>query len=129
MGKLHNAIINGTIENVIIDALEGGSNYWYHLDIDDIIKSEELVPNENKSISSAEVLAKAIMEHGLELPVYDKENTHDLLGIFSKAKLEDGWLALDEENDDVMDRIAEEQYDSDDADVFFQCVTMGKVVF
>lgn len=107
--------------DLLITALEGGSNYWYY--IPDVIKTRK------QSFSEAvwETIAS-----GLPVDVYDvegDEEERDFLGTITLDSIEDADKILNDEFEDVYNRIVEEQFDAEDADIWFQLIVMKEVVF
>src|SRR6056297_3343553 len=68
------------IEEIIVTALEGGSNYWYYL------KEGPEFPNKNKTLS--ENIADSLYhDPGFSLDVYDVENPNEKLGTITQKSL------------------------------------------
>ena len=104
-------------EDVIVTALEGGSNYWYALDL-------EGIAGKPKGEPWSQYLARKCWDDGFRLPVFDREEG-DLLGYFTKAKFiknagKEPWALLE---------LMDERLDATSADVLFQLGVMGEVVF
>lgn len=116
------------LENVIIGALEGGSNYWYC--IGDIDKT-----NFRRGISLAENIAEQLyMNTEFKLPIYDIESAEDpeemdFLGDVTNAKVVKAFELMSEKYPEFLERILDESGDADDDDVFFQLATMGEVIY
>lgn len=124
LGKIHLE----HFDNVIITALEGGSNYWYQLFIDDY--RDQLVPKTEKRLALSERISESLyINPKFELKVYDVENPNDLLGTVTQASMFKAFQIAEQEWDSAYENIMEEQYDVSDADIVFQLATMGKVVF
>ena len=64
-----------------------------------------------------------------EMSVYDKENQDELLGKVTHESCKKAFKLMNEMYPDNIDNIIEENYDANDADIFFQLATMGKLVF
>jgi len=114
-----------TAEDLIVTALEGGSNYWYWLP--DVTMVPKVVDRPNGDCLSIRI-AKAVWD-GATVPVQDKDDRSPL-GSITK----DGILAaLDRmyasKYTHCASRIVAEDYDAEDADAWFQCAVMGKVVY
>lgn len=118
--------------DMLVGALEGGSNYWYFLDKDaiDILEPYRLV---DKAQDAKEPLVDLIMRAvmgGAEIPVRDYEDPKNtLLGTFSLASMRRGeplmrtnqpkhWADLVGENDDACT-----------ADVWFQFCVLGEFIY
>jgi hypothetical protein len=115
-------------ENVIIGALEGGSNYWYC--IGDLDKT-----NFRRGISMAENIAEQLYTNTeFKLPIYDIESAEDpeemdFLGDVTQASMLKALELMAEKYPEFLERILAEEDDADDDDVFFQLATMGEVVY
>jgi hypothetical protein len=107
------------LENVIVTALEGGSNYWY------LIKDTDIPPRELDDYTPASIrIARMIWDGGI-LPVYDAEEPEVHLGDFSLRQFAEHapdapWAFTELLNDNL---------DATSADALFQLGTMGEVIF
>lgn len=116
------------LENVIIGALEGGSNYWYC--IGDIDKT-----NFRRGISLAENISEQLYTNTeFKLPIYDIESAEDpeemdFLGDVTNASVVKAFELMADKYPEFLERILDESGDADDDDVFFQLATMGEVVY
>lgn len=137
------------IKDLFVTALEGGSNYWYYMDLPDNIKSY------GQSISEA--VGEYIMQGG-KIYFYDNELRDEVLNnldngdyniegdiIDQKSFDEDidetylGYVNMDKileaittiKNDypEVWENILLEQEDANDADIFLQLCVMGEIVY
>lgn len=126
--KIKLEISDNLINDLLCTALEGGSNYWYYLgDIDrkHFIKGETLVDNLTRSF---------LTDKKYKLPVYDIESAEefedmDKLGDVTYRDMEWALSEMALEYPKNFANIVREQYDADDADVWFQLATMGSVEF
>lgn len=115
------------IRDVIVTALEGGSNYWYFLANDSVKAIRDKVSKEENEYLS-EAVTDAIYK-GAVIPVYDIENPSELLGTLSKDSIEAGiQLMINNERDEI-ELVLDETYDAGDADVMFQYFVLGEIVF
>ena len=104
-------------ENILITALEGGSNYWY-LVKDDVPK----IPNK----AWAECVAHHLYnDPQFKLNIYDLENEDEILGELTQAGL---LKALNKKPNELL-AVINETYDACDADTIFQTAIMGEVAF
>jgi len=120
-----NKLTKEMIINLFVNALEGGSNYWYYL---------KDIPNEVKNIMSKKHIAtsEAIGEfilNGGEIHIYDIEDEDDLLGSINMNNLLDAINTMKKEYSANYLNIVSETDDAEDADIFLQIATMGKIVF
>ena len=116
--KIEIEIKDEDIVDVLTTALEGGSNYWYYLP--DVSMTEKI--GFEKLCVSEKIIVAALK--GEQIPVHDLENEEDLLGYLSKENIERGiklFLADGYSFDAAMD--------ADEADVLFQFIVMGEIVF
>lgn len=118
------------LENVFVTALEGGSNYWAYLSSESRDRIRKLVTNkEDPYISSA--ILKAVLDHTLEIPIHDVENTDEVLGILSRKTLMDRMIKLSSSEDFkwALENEIEGIGDADSSDVVFQYIVMGEVIY
>lgn len=125
------------IINLFVDALEGGSNYWYHI---------RHLPNEisYKAKEMGQSVSEAIGEYILKggyVQFYDAEEEYDeddytethsdngLLGTVDMDSILEAITIIKRDYPDVWENILDEQYDANDADIFLQLCVMGDVVF
>jgi len=125
------------IINLFVDALEGGSNYWYHI---------RHLPNEvsYKAKEMGQSVSEAIGEYILKggyIQFYDAEEEYDeddytethsdngLLGTVDMDSILEAITIIKRDYPDVWENILDEQYDANDADIFLQLCVMGDVVF
>lgn len=116
------------IEDWLVTALEGGSNYWYYLPFVSVL------PMDNAGEPLAIQIAKACWYGDTAIDVYDiddvQPNGKPLVGAapighISRANLERGCkLYLTDDRGGMGD-----DFDADDADVWFQFVVMGEIVY
>ena len=122
-----------TIFNLLVTALEGGSNYWYYLADLSMLPPKSYVPNSPEIEKGFETcLVSRIWEavcNGETIPVYDIENEDEELGKFNIESINKGLeLMLQEGSEHFADALAENE-DADTGDIFFQFCVMGEVVF
>jgi len=112
------------IGDLLEAALYGGSNYWYLLDTSKIT-------GQGEGEFLAYRLADGLIKGNLRMPVFDVENPEDELGVVSSSSLELGLAKMSIEYPENFSRCFEEegQWDAEDADVFFQFITMGEVIY
>lgn len=114
------------ISDLLCTALEGGSNYWYllrNVDTKHFVKGDTYVDNLMRSF---------IADKDYKLDVYDIESDEDEPDLLGSVNYRDMEWAISEmalEYPKMYANIIAEQYDADDADVWFQLATMGEIVF
>jgi hypothetical protein len=130
--KVTRTISREALENVFVTALEGGSNYWYTLSEKAITVVRTAVPK-SQNLYFATAMLEAILDHNVEVPINDVEEEDDedsVLGVISLATMNDRLQKLAESDDSwALDEVLDEEYDSTSADVVFQYIVMGEVVF
>lgn len=118
-------IDNQTIEDLLITALEGGSNYWYYLpDLSMTKKYKE----EGQAQALSERIFKAVMK-GEVVPVHDAEDEEELLGYISKKNIKRAEKLMKENSPDHYKNALSEDWDAETADVWFQYVVLGEITF
>lgn len=115
------------LEDVFVNALEGGSNYWYYLSDEaiDIIRSK-VSKEEDGCISTA--MLKAIMR-GASVPVNYIENESEVLGVISMLTLKDSLQKCAEERPDLIQDVLDENDDANTADCIFQYLVLDTIDF
>ena len=146
---LNRALTKNNIIDLFVTSLEGGSNYWYYMDLPDNIKTY--------GQSTSEAVGEYILQGG-EIYFYDieeyenvvrnkKKGEYNIQGdlIDQKSYKEDlddtylGYVDMDKvlesipiikkDYPEIWERILLEQADAGDADVFLQLCVMGEVVY
>ena len=146
---LNRTLTKNNIIDLFVTSLEGGSNYWYYMDLPDNIKTY--------GQSTSEAVGEYILQGG-EIYFYDveeyenvvrnkKKGEYNIQGdlIDQKAYKEDlddtylGYVDMDKvlesipiikkDYPEIWERILLEQADAGDADVFLQLCVMGEVVY
>jgi len=116
------------LEDIFVTALEGGSNYWYYLSEDAIKLIRDVVPKSEDPYLSTAIL-KAI-EKGVEVPINDAEDEEEVLGTISLKTMQERLQKLSRSgNSDALMAHINEEGDADSADIVFQYLAFGEVVF
>ena len=118
------------LEDVCVTALEGGSNYWAYLTPESRDKIRRMIPKkEDPYISSA--ILKAVLDHTLEIPIHDSEDTEEVIGILSRKTLMNRIAELSSSEDFkwALENEIEGIGDADSSDVVFQYMVMGEVIY
>ena len=73
--------------DMLVGALEGGSNYWYFLDV----QQDQLTPyrEEGKSLPFAEILWRGILA-GQSITVREDDEDGDVLGVIDLKNIQEG---------------------------------------
>lgn len=116
------------LEDVFVTAIEGGSNYWCYLSRNAVGLIRKAVSIEEESCLSVATF-KAVMK-GVEVPIHDAEDIEEQIGLISLETMADrlSKLATSDERHYLIAHI-EENGDSESADVVFQYLAMGEVVY
>ena len=112
-------------------ALDGGSNFWYHIlfvpnEITHVVKTQK------KNFIDACV--EFILDGGV-IPIHDREENGDPrhrpkpLGYLDMDSAREAIEIIKNKYPNVYGNIVTEEYDSDDTDVFLQVAVMGKIEF
>jgi hypothetical protein len=113
-------------ETIIVGALEGGSNYWYELNVDEF--KTQLLGENNEPLSSR--IAKTLYDNSkFQMNVYDIENEGELLGTVTQESMLRAIEITHEEYPDTYYELIEGQDDANTADVLFQIAAMGEITF
>jgi hypothetical protein len=143
---------NLTKEDIIdlfVTSLEGGSNYWYYMDLPDNIKSYgqyiseavgEYILQGGKIYFYDNELRSEVMynlkkgEYNIEGDIidqkrFDEDIEETYLGYVDMDKILDAISLIKKEYPNIWENILLEQSDAGDADVFLQLSVMGEVVF
>lgn len=114
------------IQDLMVGALEGGSNYWC------FFPDLSAVPRDAKGPIALRI-TEAVWEDGASIPVADSEDGK-IVGQLTKSGMTSalGKMAEDERHPGVVGaarRIRSGDDDASDADVWFQFATMNAVVY
>lgn len=126
--SIKKTIEQNIFENVLIGALEGGSNYWYFagdFDRSNFVKGKNSVEN---------IAIQLFNSPEYKLPIYDVESAEefedmDFLGDVTQASMLKAFELMAKDYPGALERILDESGDADDDDIFFQLATMGDVVY
>jgi hypothetical protein len=129
------------LNDIIICALEGGSNYWYLLkeDATEILdrwkgKYNPLIHGDNLDLFygyRVEAVLPAILA-GEKIPIHDDEDPDgDVIGYFSLENLRRGLEIMAEKYPEFLRIVLDEDcdYDAGDADAIVQLLTLGEIVY
>ena len=127
--EIKTTISREVLEDIFVTALEGGSNYWYCLH-DDAVKSiRKAVPKEEDSYLSTAIL-KAILDHDVKVFINDAENEDEVVGVITRGTMQSRLQILaDSECKWALDKHIREEGDADSADIVFQYLAMGEVIY
>jgi hypothetical protein len=139
---LISTLIDGAqlVEGTIVTAIEGGSNYWYWVKVDenwfevakryDIAEAKKETPPRLSLSPFSILISNALLNvENFQMNVYDLEDTDERLGTLTKESFVKGCEICCSTYPQVWANIITGNYDADDADVLFQLAVMGDVVF
>lgn len=115
-------------ENLVVSALEGGSNYWYYLTERAVKIVDKFCPADKKD-EPFSIRFWAAIKAGASIPVNDVENVKHNLGKISLASIEKGEQILADKYFSHFADIMDENDDATTADVWFQLCTLGEIVY
>ena len=126
---INQSISREVLEDVFVTALKGGSNYWYYLPEESIKAIRKAVPKSEDPYLSTAIL-KAILDHDVKVLVNDAEQEDELIGIVSKSTIQARLQLLsDSDSRWALESHVREDGDASSADVVFQYLAMGEVVY
>ena len=117
--RFANSIIKNNRENItnaIIDALEGGSNYWYY------------IPELPQGVEDTQTLVDGLIEGKHSFRIEDMEDPSEGVEL-DKKLLEERILLFMRDHEERFIRIVRGEYDAEDADVFLQVLAWKEIVF
>lgn len=118
-------------EDLLVTALEGGSNYWYYLSVE----AYDLI---NKSIRTKQILEPPsikmwdAIKHGASIPIYDEENKNEKLGEINLESIAKGEQMMVDKYFFHFKKLLDKEnveWDAETADVWFQLAVMGEITF
>ena len=124
--KLELELSYETFEEIIVTALEGGSNYWYMLGDTKGIPKRNDMPD--KAMSQR-------MAYGLwhnkdsQIVIWDAEEEDELLGVLTYDSVREGMQLACKDYMKQINMMISEDYDAWTADTLFQVLVMGEVTF
>lgn len=113
------------IIDLFVTALEGGSNYWYY--IPKIPAGVRQIKTET-GMATSEAIGEYILRGG-NIQINDAEDEEEVLGTVDMTSLLEAIDLLKSDYTHAYENIIDEEYDADDADIFFQLAVMGEVTF
>ena len=116
--KLELKIEDENIIDILVAALEGGSNYWYFL------PDLSMVKEYHRRAMSEKIIMTVLEDESISIPVTDLEDEEELLGYINKQNIMEG-IVLFIQNGNKFDPIM----DAGDADALFQYIVMKEIVF
>jgi hypothetical protein len=112
-------------ENMLVSALEGGSNYWYWL-------PEAATAIIRKHKERGEPLSTGMwkaIKAGETIPVHDAEDEEEKLGEINLESIKKGEALMLKQHARHFADLVSENSDATTADVWFQLCTLGEVTY
>lgn len=117
-----------SFEDLIVTALEGGSNYWYTLDLDNSIGFIKKYADDPRPMTIR--IAEALYNNkDSAVVVLDAEDEEEVLGILTYDSVRKALGNFPSDHQWALDNVLNGDYDANDADVVFQVLVMDDVVF
>lgn len=118
------------LENIFVTALEGGSNYWYHINTANHNKIRKAIPTSADPYFATAMLS-AILDQNIEVEVHDAENEDEVLGVLKTSTMEERLNTLQKSPNYCWALDAEEngEGDAETSDIVFQYLVIGDVWF
>ena len=127
--KIIQGVKREVLEDIFVTALEGGSNYWYYLPEESIKAIRKAVPKEADPYLSTAIL-KAILDHDVKVAINDADDEDEVVGVITRGTMQARLqLLADSELKWALEAHIKEEGDAESADVVFQYLAMGEVVY
>jgi hypothetical protein len=131
--QIFDSIIDGKTQlDLLTTALEGGSNYWYKIRTEIPKITEFKTPENLNDKGFQDCFANQMWEfahNGNNIEIEDAENEGEKIGDFNVKNIARGNALLLTKSKDVLSNIIAENWDAGDADVWFQLVVLGDIVY
>tara|TARA_R110001599_G_scaffold6052_3_gene30234 strand:- start:8170 stop:8562 length:393 start_codon:yes stop_codon:yes gene_type:complete len=117
-----------TFEEIIVTALEGGSNYWMDYEVKKGIPfgNANKVPNKAPS----QRIAYGLWHNkDSQVVIWDAEEEEELLGVLTYDSVREGMQLACKDYMKQINMMISEDYDAWTADTLFQLLVMGEVTF
>jgi hypothetical protein len=128
MATVNITIGNQLREDLLVTALEGGSNYWYFIP-DSTNRIIDSVPECQDHETAYSVRFWKAIQAGKSLPVNDSENMVHKLGEISLESIAKGEQLMADNHISHFANLLGENWDAETADVWFQLAVMGELVY
>lgn len=112
-------------QDMLVGALEGGSNYWYEFREQAMLIIDRGWDGRNKTFVDRLWMA---LSAGFDIPVHDVENG-DEIGSISKTRIIEGEKLMREKHPEHWANIINKNDDAETADVWFQMVVLKELVY
>ena len=117
-----------SFEDMIVTALEGGSNHWYSLDLNNSIGFIKKYADDQRPMTIR--IADALYNNeDSSVVVLDTEDEEETLGTLTYQSVRKTLESFPKDHQWALDNVLNGDYDANDADVVFQVLVMGDVVY
>ena len=117
-----------SFEDMIVTALEGGSNYWYSLDLNNSIGFIKKYADDQRPMTIR--IADALYNNeDSSVVVLDTEDEEETLGTLTYQSVRKTLENFPKDHQWALDNVLNGDCDANDADVVFQVLVMGEVVY
>jgi len=116
-----------SFENLIVTALEGGSNYWYMLDLENSVGIRR--SKDDQRPMTMRIAAALYNDKSAAVIVLDTEDEEETLGTLTYQSVRKTLENFPKDHQWALDNVLNWDYDANDADVVFQVLVMGEVVY
>lgn len=118
------------LENIFVTALEGGSNYWYWINSEDIDQAFKLCESDSSRFIPSEAIFKSVYDYGMKFPIYDIESIDDgPIGLLDRDTFQQRLQLCSEEVPWSIQSEISDNGDSHSSDVVFQYLALGSLIF
>jgi len=112
-----------TFEEIIVTALEGGSNYWMDYEV------KKGIPKMPNKAPSQRIAYGLWHNKDSQVVIWDAEEEEELLGVLTYDSVREGMQLACKDYMKEINMMISEDYDAWTADTLFQVLVMGEVTF
>lgn len=116
-----------SFEDLIVTALEGGSNYWYMLDLENSVGIRR--SKDDQRPMTMRIAAALYNDKSAAVIVLDTEDEEEVLGKLTYHSVRKVLENFPSDHQWALDNVLNGDYDANDADIVFQVLVMGEVVY
>lgn len=128
--KVEIEFTNDLMDDMLVTAIEGGSNYWYLFTDDAVAIVDDFTKRFQVTDKAFSVQFSKAIQNGARIPVNDLEEPDEILGSISMESIKKGVETMAKYHHiQFNNMITDGGWDAETADVFFQLCLMGEVVF
>jgi hypothetical protein len=127
LGIVRKKISYDLFEGILVTALEEGSTYWYSFV--ELEYTTDFDKHKYATDSGVIRLAKMVWYLHINLRVMDAKDYDKFLGEVNLLSIETAFEIMRSQYPETYSNLIQKNYDANDADIFFQIATMGKITF